>query len=80
MRSHANAVGTHQTSPQVVPSPPAWFGELTVIAHFLKQQGVWAARASRVRFARRQDVCYEVIDFVAVQIALRQKLRTDARS
>ena len=37
MRSHANAVGTHQTSPQVVPSPPAWFGELTVIAHFLNR-------------------------------------------
>jgi hypothetical protein len=66
MTSIANSVGTHQTSPQGVPSPPAWFGELTVIAHFLQQQGVLAAIAERVRFARRRFGRYEVIDFVAV--------------
>ena len=66
MTSIANSVGTHQTSPQEVPSPPAWFGELTVIAHFLQQQGVLAAIAEHVRFARRRFGRYEVIDFVAV--------------
>src|SRR5258706_1622284 len=66
MTSIANSVVTIQTSPQEVPSPPAWFGELTVIAHFLQQQGVLAAIAEHVRFARRRLGRYEVIDFVAV--------------
>jgi hypothetical protein len=66
MTSIANSVVTIQTSPQEVPSPPAWFGELTVIAHFLQQQGVLAAIAEHVRFARRRFGRYEVIDFVAV--------------
>src|SRR5258708_5500085 len=60
------SVGTHQNAPHEVPSPPAWFGELTVIAHFLQQQGVLAAIAEHVRFARRRLGRYEVIDFVAV--------------
>ena len=59
MTSIANSVVTIQTSPQVVPSPPAWFGELTVIAHFLQQQGVLAAIAVRVQFARRRFGRYE---------------------
>ncbi len=66
MTSIANSVVTIQTSPQEVHSPPAWFGELTVIAHFLQQQGVLAAIAEHVRFARRRLGRYEVIDFVAV--------------
>jgi hypothetical protein len=66
MTSIANSVVTIQTSPQGVPSPPTWFGELTVIVHFLQQQGVVAAIAERVRFARRRLGRYEVIDFVAV--------------
>lgn len=66
MTSIANSVGTHQTSAQAVPSPPTWFGELTVIAHFLQQQGVLAAIAERVRFARKRFGRYELIDFLAV--------------
>src|SRR5215470_9923285 len=66
MTSIANSVVTIQTSPQGVPSPPAWFGELTVMAHFLNQQAVLAAIAERVHFARRRFGRYEVIDFVAV--------------
>jgi hypothetical protein len=66
MTSIANSVVTIQTSAQVVPSPPAWFGELTVIAHFLQHKGVLAAIAERVRFARRRLGRYEVIDFLAV--------------
>jgi hypothetical protein len=49
-----------------VPSMPSWFGEVTVIAHFLKRQGVLTAIEERVRFARRRFGRYDVIDFVAV--------------
>jgi hypothetical protein len=42
MTSIANSVVTIQTSPQSVPSPPSWLGELTVFAHFLKQRGIGA--------------------------------------
>src|SRR6059058_6198042 len=57
---------TIQTSSQSVPSTPSWFGEVTVIAHFLKQQGVLVAIEEQVRFARRRFGHYELIDFVAV--------------
>ena len=57
---------TIQTSSQSVPSTPCWFGELTVLAHSLNQQGVLAAICERVRFARRRFGRYDVIDFLAV--------------
>jgi hypothetical protein len=55
-----------QISSDSVPSTPSWFGEVTVIAHFLKCQGVLAAIEERVCFARRRFGRYDVIDFVAV--------------
>src|SRR5260221_11734206 len=55
-----------QTSVQSVPSIPDWFGEITLLAHHLQQQGVLAAIEEQVRFARRRFGRYEVIDFVAV--------------
>ncbi len=55
-----------QTSAQSVPSIPAWFGEITLMAHYLHRQGVLAAIEEQVRFARRRFGRYEVIDFVAV--------------
>jgi hypothetical protein len=55
-----------QTSAQSVPSIPNWFGEITLLAHHLQQQGVLAAIEEQVRFARRRFGRYEVIDFVAV--------------
>src|SRR6266702_1907876 len=55
-----------QTSAQSVPSVPAWFGEITLMAHYLQHQGVLAAIEEQVRFARRRFGRYEVIDFVAV--------------
>lgn len=55
-----------QTTSRSVPSTPDWFGEVTVIAHFLKQQGVLAAIEEQVRFARRRFGHYDTIDFVAV--------------
>src|SRR5947207_12825913 len=57
---------TIQTSAQSVPSIPDWFGEITLLAHHLQQQGVLAAIEEQVRFARRRFGRYEVIDFLAV--------------
>ncbi len=55
-----------QTSAQSVPSIPAWFGEITLMAQYLQRQRVLAAIEEQVRFARRRFGRYEVIDFVAV--------------
>jgi hypothetical protein len=45
-----------QASAQSVPSTPCWFGEVTVIAHFLTRQEVLAAIEKQVRFARRRGL------------------------
>ena len=66
MTSIADSAVTIQTSSQSVPSTPAWLGEVTLIAHHLHRQGVFAAVEEQVRFARRRFGHYEVIDFVAV--------------
>jgi hypothetical protein len=60
-----------QTTSRSVPSTPSWFGEVALIVEHLRQQGVLSAICERVRFARRRFGHYEVIDFLAVQIALR---------
>ena len=66
MTSITDSAVTIQTSSQSVPSTPSWFGEVTLIAHYLKRQGVFSAIEERVCFARRRFGHYEVIDFVAV--------------
>jgi hypothetical protein len=66
MISIASGSVTIQTSAQSVPSTPGWMGEVTLIAHFLRKQGVLSAIAEQVRFARRRFGRYEVLDFVAV--------------
>jgi len=66
MRSHADATVTIQTSAEAVLSPPSWFGEVVLLARYLKQQGVLEAINERVRFARRRFGRYEVIDFLVV--------------
>ncbi len=66
MNSIANSPVTIQTSSQSVPSTPCWFGEVTLIAHFLKRQGVLVAIEEQARFARRRFGHYDLIDFVAV--------------
>ena len=55
-----------QACTQSVPALPGWFGELTLIIHHMQRQGVLAAIEKQGHFARRRDVCYELIDFVAV--------------
>jgi hypothetical protein len=69
MSSIADSAVTIQTSAQSVPSTPSWFGEVVLIAHYLKQQGVLAALEGRVRFARRRFGQYDLIDFIAVLLS-----------
>src|SRR5712691_9495843 len=66
MTSIAYSPVSIQTSTHSVPSVPSWFGEVTLLVHHLKHQGVLTAIEEQVRFARRRFGRYEVIDFVAV--------------
>src|SRR5690242_3731613 len=66
MTSIAYSPVSIQTSAHSVPTPPSWFGEITLIAHHLQRQGVLAAIEAQVRLARRRFGRYEVIDFLAV--------------
>ena len=66
MTSIADSFITIQTSAQSVPSIPPWFGEVTLIVHYLHREGILESIQERVRFARRRFGHYEVIDFVAV--------------
>ena len=66
MTSIASSPVTIQTSPQSVPSTPSWFGEMTVIAHYLRHQGVLSGISERVRFARRRFGHYDLTDFAVV--------------
>jgi hypothetical protein len=66
MASIADSAITIQLSTQSVPSTPSWFGEVVLIAQYLRQHDLLAALTERVRFARRRFGHYEVIDFLAV--------------
>lgn len=66
MTSIANGSVSIQTSSEPAPSMPCWLGEVTLITHYLRQQGILSAIAERVRFARRRFGHYEVLDFAAV--------------
>lgn len=54
------------TCPQDVPSLPAWFGEVTSLAHHLTRHGVFDALCEQVHLSRGRMGHYEVIDFLAV--------------
>src|ERR1700730_8186832 len=56
-----------QTSVQFVPSIPAWFGEITLLAlTTCNSKECLLPSCEQVRFARRRFGRYEVIDFLAV--------------
>jgi hypothetical protein len=59
-----------QTSSASNPATPSWFGEVVVITAHLRKHDVLNKITERVRFARRRFGHYDVIDFLAVQIAL----------
>jgi len=58
-----------QTSSESVPATPSWFGEVVLMAAYLRKHDVLTKIAERVRFARRRFGRYEVIDFLAVLFA-----------
>src|SRR6266436_5863578 len=55
-----------QTSSESVPSTPSWFGEVVLMAAYLRKHGVLTKICERVRFARGRFGHYDVIDFLAV--------------
>lgn len=61
----SSSVSIHTTATSM-PSTPSWFGEVTVIAHYLGYLGVLARVEERVRLARRQFGHYDLIDFAVV--------------
>src|SRR5215831_6836271 len=62
----AQASATIQTSSEPVPTVPPGFGEVTVIAHYLRYLGVLSAITERVRFVRRRFGHYDLMDFAVV--------------
>src|SRR2546425_7883595 len=55
-----------QSEASPIPSVPAWFGEVALVAHTLTRQGVLSKISDEVRFARKRFGTFEVIDFVVV--------------
>jgi hypothetical protein len=66
MTSIADGTVIIQTSAESVPSTPSGFGEVALIAGYLRKHGVLTQISERVHFARRRFGYYEVIDFLAV--------------
>ncbi len=54
------------TCPADVPSVPAWFAELILLARHFTQQGILEAIAQQVHLGRGRAGTYDVIDFVAL--------------
>jgi hypothetical protein len=57
------------------PSTPFWFGEVVLLTRYLRKHGVLSKISEQVRFARKRFGRYEMIDFLAVQIALCDQRR-----
>jgi hypothetical protein len=66
MTSIVDSPVTIQTTPQSVSATPSWFGEVTVIAQYLRHLGALSAIEEDVRFARRQFGRYDLTDFAVV--------------
>lgn len=49
-----------------LPNTPPWFGEVRVLAQYLRHLGVLATIEEQVRFARRRFGHYDLIDFTVV--------------
>lgn len=55
-----------QTEASPIPSVPAWFGEVALVAHTLTRQGLLTEISEHVRFSRKRFGTYELIDFLVV--------------
>ena len=66
MTSIADGSVIIQTSAKSVPSPPTWFGEVVLMAAYLRKHRVLTKISEQVRFARKRFGRYDVIDFLVV--------------
>ena len=78
MSSIADGSVCIQTSAEAQAATPSWLGEVALVASHLQKQGSLNKISERVRFARRRFGRYDVLDFLAVQIALRDQRRAHA--
>jgi hypothetical protein len=76
MTSIADGSVNIQTTSESNLSILAWFGEVVLIVGYLRKHDVLTKISEQVRFARRCFGHYEVIDFLVVQIALRNQRGT----
>ena len=53
---------TIQTSPELVPAIPPWFGEVAAVAQVLTHTGILKTIQEQVRFARACFGHYDLID------------------
>ena len=54
MEGRTHAAVTIQTEPVPVPTVSSWFGEVAVIAQYLRHRGVLSMMEEQVRFVRRR--------------------------
>ena len=66
MTSMADGSVCIQTSSELAPATPSWFGEVVLLTAHLRKHGVLSKIGEQVRFARRRFGRYDVIDFLAV--------------
>ena len=66
MNSTMDSTVVIQATSHSVSSTPSWFGEVVIIAHYLRRIDALAKISQRICFARRRFGHYEVIDFLAV--------------
>jgi len=71
MSSIASSLVTIETSSELVPSTPSWFGEVAIMAQYLMHLGLLEKIAESVRFARARFGIYDTIDLVVVLIGYR---------
>jgi hypothetical protein len=57
-----------QTEASPIPSVPAWFGEVALLAHTMTRLGLLSDISEQVRFARKRFGTFEVIDFIVMLI------------
>jgi hypothetical protein len=59
---------TLETNAEPIPSVPAWFGEVALLAHTMTRLGLLSQISEQVRFTRKRFGTFEVIDFVVMLI------------
>ena len=75
MTSIADSSVNIQTTSGSNVSTPFWLGEVVLISKYLQKHNVLSKITEQVHFARKRFGRYEVIDFLAVRIALRHQWR-----